>query len=130
MRASILVGTLSTFLTLAFLQSGHRQDSTWMLMHGVSIADEPESTTRAARQLFQEAVAMELADRMDEADYLHVRSVRAACAEYGVNHPITDSYRRHYREFVFKQHGGEGVLPSIVRIESVLKSSEALSWSP
>ena len=56
MRASILVGTLSTFLTLAFLQSGHRQDSTWMLMHGVSIADEPESTTRAARQLFQEAV--------------------------------------------------------------------------
>ena len=130
MRASIMVGTLSALLMLAALSSNHQQDSTWMLMHRVSIAEESTTTTRAARQFFQEAVAMELAARMDEADYLYARSVRAACTEYGVEHPITESYRRRYRTFVFRQLGGGGVLPPMVRIEPVLSGLEATSQLP
>ena len=130
MRASILIGTLSAILTMTLLRSSHQGDVTWMLMHGVSIAEEPPSPARTALQLSRDALAMEFEERMDEADYLYTRSVRVACAEYGPHHPITESYRRRYQTFIFKLHGiSDSALPSL-RIEPALSNSDALSQMP
>ena len=129
MRTSILAGTLSATLTLAFLEASLHSDETWTPMYSVSIAEEPASS-RSASQFLQDAVAMEFSARLDEADYLYTRSVQKACDEYGVNHPITESYRRHYRNFLFKKFGNGDTLPEMVRIEPVLHGPESLPQRP
>lgn len=130
MRASILAGTLSAILTMTFLRFSHQGDATWMLMYGVSIVEEPAFPSRTAHQFSRDALAMEFEERMDEADYLYVRAVRVACEEYGLRHPITESYRRRYQAFIFKLHGISDSAAPVLRIEPALGGLVALGETP
>jgi hypothetical protein len=111
MRMLAVVMFLSAAATLTILDTLSRQQAAPGLFQAAALrgdwpaaadALQPQSY-RDARQLSQAAITMELAGRIEEADYLYSEAVQAAGEQYGHSHTITESYRQRHLAFFATQ---------------------------
>jgi len=134
MRVFVLVGLMSASVTVAVLDTWMNHKQALSPFHEAAAQGKWEEAAaaidgsmslREARHLSQAAIAMEMADRMEEADYLYSEAVRAAGQQYGHDHPITESYRRRYLSFYYKLQGRASGGTPIVQIEQIATVSTA-----